>query len=105
VEFSISEHRQGDSIVIAPSGEIDMSTSGQLNNSITAALRAESNAGVIVELSNARFLDTTGIQTLLKGRHVADECGKKYEVARADGFTRNVLEVAGLWQYLNGQQI
>ena len=62
MEFSISEHRQGDSIVIAPSGEIDMSTSGQLNNSITAALRAESLAarnGADDQGEDQRFDDTS----------------------------------------------
>jgi anti-sigma B factor antagonist len=83
--------------VVVVRGEHDLATAGELRGSIeTAAGRA---TGVVVDLSQATFIDSAVLQVLLSGRDRADEAGIGYVIALGDGTghaVRRLLELTGL---------
>ena len=63
--LEIKAHREGDSITIALSGEMDLSTAGKLDAAIRNA--EDTVIGqIVLDLSELSFLDSTGLSILLK---------------------------------------
>ena len=63
--LEIQTHREGDSITIALSGEMDLSTNHRLDLAIRRA--EEADVGLIVlDLSELSFLDSTSLSALLE---------------------------------------
>ena len=61
----IQTHREGDSITVALSGEMDLSTGHRLDLAIRRA--EETNVGrIVLDLSELSFLDSTSLSVLLK---------------------------------------
>jgi anti-anti-sigma factor len=85
-------------------GEADLATVEPLRAAITRAVQTEQVAGVLIDLHAVSFLDATTIGVLVEGRRLADEAGIGYRVVNPGGIVRYVLEVAGVLQYLGGDQ-
>jgi len=83
-------------------GEIDLTTVDQLGEAIANEINRNDVAAVLIDLDQVTFLDSTGIATLVKGRHTADRQGKRIAVTNAHGLVRRVLDVTGTWNYLTG---
>jgi anti-sigma B factor antagonist len=99
--LTLSVNRAADSVTIAASGEIDLITATGLEHEIAAQVVSDVDT-VVVDLSGITFVDSAGINTLLKGRRSADEHGKAYRVGGAQGLVREVLEMSGVWHHLSG---
>src|SRR5215207_7097952 len=77
-EFRIEVSGADRGSVVAPRGELDMATEGELR----AVLEREAALGAVtLDLSGLRFLDTSGLRLILETA----------EAARRDGFTFTVL--------------
>jgi anti-sigma B factor antagonist len=61
----IESKPEGDSVTVAVSGEIDLSTADQLDAAIREAKKTETDR-VIVDLSGLSFVDSTGLGVLLE---------------------------------------
>jgi anti-anti-sigma factor len=83
-------------------GEVDLTTVGVLQEEIVAGLDADDVPGVVVDLAEVTFLDSSGISVLLKGRRLAEERAKGYRVDAAHGMVRQVLDISGAWNHLAG---
>ena len=94
--FAISTARSADgSVRVRVRGELDLSTSPQLDE----ALRREIDAGnrVVVDLSEVAFIDSTGLNTLVAALRACDEKGGVLMVSPAlPSQVRRVLEITGL---------
>jgi anti-anti-sigma factor len=63
---------------------------------------ATGDAGItVVELSGVTFIDSAGINALLKGRRAADERGRVFRVTGATGIVRELLDMTGVWAHLS----
>jgi anti-sigma B factor antagonist len=102
VELSVSSQRHGSVLTVAVAGDIDISASGVVETAISDAVTTEGVTAVTVDLAGVHFLDSSGVTLLLKGRRLADERAVRYRVTGADGFTRQVLEMTGVWEHLTG---
>jgi anti-sigma B factor antagonist len=100
VALSLSSHRDGDTVTVAVHGDIDLSTAGQLEQEIFRHA-ADDAPAIIVDLSGVAFLDSAGINALLKGRRAADEHGRTFRVTRAQGRVRELLDMTGVWVHLS----
>jgi anti-sigma B factor antagonist len=99
--LSVTNQRVADLASIVVSGEVDVLYVEKLASELAAA--AESNAErVEVDLSGVTFIDSTGINALVKGRRLAMASSKQYRVTGSDGFVRDVLQLAGVWNHLTG---
>ena len=88
--------------VVEPHGEIDLATVGQLRARIDAVL----DSGVqflIVDLVDVRFIDSTGLGTLLAAHRRLDSTGGKLVITCADELICRILTTAGVRDILNVQ--
>ncbi|MGE5281182.1 MAG: STAS domain-containing protein [Chloroflexota bacterium] len=92
--FKVHGEQDAGVFVIAVEGELDMNTAAQLERELQAPL-AGPDAGLVIDLSECEFIDSTGIALIVKAWQQLDGgfalCGIGDQVAR-------VLEITGLEQ-------
>ncbi len=102
MEISASISRDGGVATVVVSGEVDTATGPTVDKAIQEALTTDGVDTVRVDLSAVRFLDSSGISLLLKGRRVADDRAVSYQVTDAHGTVLRVLQLSGVWDHLRG---
>jgi len=76
-------------------GEVDMSTVPELTATLEAAIRE--NAGAfIVDLSDVAFVDSSGVNVLLRARALLGREDRALAVVCPPGPARRVFDVAGI---------
>ncbi|MEU4675510.1 STAS domain-containing protein [Micromonospora sp. NPDC023737] len=100
VPLSNPHHPDAGGVRVTARGEIDLSTADDLQHEIEAAIASTASA-VTVDLAEVTFLDSAGINALLKGRRLADEHHKPYHVTNAQGMVRQLLRLTGVWDHLS----
>jgi anti-sigma B factor antagonist len=90
---------------VVVSGEIDVASSPTVGEALSQAVLADGADAVLVDLSAVRFLDSSGISVLLKGRRLAGERAVSYRVTGANDMVRRILELTGVWEHLCGDPI
>ena len=98
--FKVTSERRDGAVVVAASGEIDMSTSPELRE----ALRDPDwqAASVVLDLRGVTFMDSSGLGVIVGQNRRAREEGFRFSVAveGADGVLR-ILELSGLLDVLH----
>ena len=92
----MSSRSQGDYVIIALAGEIDLYTAPRLQSELTAALSGQSPARIVVDMSGVDFCDSTGMNVLLAAHRLASERGGDLILAGPRPSVRKILEVTGL---------
>ena len=92
----MSRRSQGDHVVLALAGEIDLYTAPKLQSELTAALAASKSAHIVVDMSAVDFCDSTGMNVLLAANRLATERGGDLSLAAPRAPVRKILEVTGL---------
>ena len=95
LSIAIEPGRDG-SVVMALSGELDLSTAGQLD-SVLAELLATNPARIVFDLAGLRFMDSSGIGVLVKAAGRVPVVS----VTRPTDAVRRVLAATGLLAILN----
>jgi anti-sigma B factor antagonist len=98
--MSLSSQLDGDTVTVAVHGEIDLSTAEQLEQEMENQAAGEVRA-TVVDLSGVTFIDSAGINALLKGRRAADEKGRAFRVTGPQGLVRELLDMTGVWDHLS----
>ena len=88
--------RQGDTSVIALSGEVDMTAEDELAEVLLAELRRAAVTPVPVDLDEVDFLDSSAINVLVQVHNEAREAGRHLYLVRAHRTPLKVLEMTGL---------
>jgi anti-sigma B factor antagonist len=96
VELRVTRRSQGDHIVLALAGEIDLYTAPRLQTELTAAVAAAKSAQIVVDMSAVEFCDSTGMNVLLAAHRLASEKGGDLTLAAPRPPVRKILEVTGL---------
>jgi anti-anti-sigma factor len=98
-ELSIDVQLEGPSRVrIVVAGEVDMETAPELSN----CLLDHSNADVIVDLSRVGFLDSSGVNVLVKAYLRLEDAGHTLRTIGEQDHVLKVLEVLGVDAPLHG---
>jgi anti-anti-sigma factor len=93
--FSLRSSIEGSALVLTVAGDVDLATAPELNQAIE--LVPSTVALVVVELTAVTFLDSSGINALLRGqRELARRETRFHVVAPAGGPVRRVLELMQL---------
>jgi anti-anti-sigma factor len=77
-------------------GEVDMATVGTLVDTIATVLEQECPRHVDVNLAEVTFMDSSGINSLVKCRTAAVEAGCGFSVSRPQPIVHRLLAVTGL---------
>jgi anti-sigma B factor antagonist len=90
--FTMSERHEGETVVVALEGELDLGSVGQVQHRLDA-LRAERRP-TLLDLDGLSFLDSTGIRLLLTVREASERDGWSFQVTRGSDSVRRVLRAA-----------
>lgn len=95
-----TDRRDGGILYLIVTGEVDLATADVLQQEIAAGLDADDVPGIVVDLTEVTFLDSSGIRVLLKGRRSAEERAKSYLVDAPRGVARRILDLSGVREHL-----
>lgn len=95
--FSLTAHRAGADLVLAFSGELDLSAYQQLYPDVLVALSGHSG-GLVVDLGAVTFLDASGIKLLLLVHRQAARTGVRPQLVRGSPRVTRVMRLVRLEQ-------
>jgi anti-anti-sigma factor len=81
--------------VISAAGEIDIMNAGFLRDTLVSAFD-EGASAVVVDLTEATFLDSAGVTALVRASRRAREAGADLRVAVTEAAVLRVLDLVGL---------
>ncbi|MFK7955863.1 MAG: STAS domain-containing protein [Lysobacterales bacterium] len=90
------EREQGEYLIVAVSGEVDLSWSSELRSAILDALGKRS--AVLVDLDQVSYIDSSGIAALVEGYQTAKTKQAKFGLVSISESVKAVLELARLDQ-------
>jgi anti-sigma B factor antagonist len=93
-EVSVADSPEG--VTVTASGEVDMLTAARLRLALGEAVTAAGVRPVIVDLNGVGFLDSSGVQALVDGYHMAMVAGGTLTVRGVRGTPARVLRLVGL---------
>jgi anti-sigma B factor antagonist len=97
-ELTIRTSREGATAIVAASGEIDLSTVGELRAAVTSA--AEGVERLQLDLTAVDFIDSAGLGGLLELRATLRSRSVAFEIVAGDGPVRQAMEITGLSELL-----
>jgi anti-sigma B factor antagonist len=80
---------------VAVRGEVDIATAPALEQALETAIR-ESAGALVVDLSGVEFLDSSGLQVLLRARALLGREDRALAVVCPRGPVRRVFELSGV---------
>jgi anti-anti-sigma factor len=81
--------------VLEVEGEIDLATAAVLDERIRAAIEAGTDETVIVDLDRVSFMDSSGLQVLL--RHIfSQQNGRRIRITKGSPQVYRLFEVSGM---------
>jgi anti-anti-sigma factor len=95
--WKLTTERLGAETVLRPFGALDLETAAELRTVGTAAIRAGGNhAGLVVDLAEVSFMDSTGLGVLVTLWHEAQANGGRFRVSRPSPPAARVLGISGV---------
>ncbi len=91
-EFTVDVRREGDLVVVAPKGEIDLSTVEQLR----AAIEKHEQDRLLLDLRDVDFLDSSGLTLILELHRRAEETGVGFALGRGPEPVQRIFAMTGL---------
>jgi anti-sigma B factor antagonist len=91
-DFDVETIDEGDPVVIAVHGQADLHTAPELRNAITAALDGGAT-GLVVDLSEATFIDSMTLGVLLGAVKRLRPSGGKVGIVCTDPHIRRIFEI------------
>jgi anti-sigma B factor antagonist len=92
------EPRTG-AICLLVKGEVDLANASELQAHLNAVVRAEEN--LIVDMSNLRYLDSSGIKVLLEAHQQFTAIKRRMVLAAAVVTVQKVLNITGIDQLIS----
>jgi anti-sigma B factor antagonist len=89
--FSVEVQRLPGAVVVAPRGEIDIATVGQLREACAA-----SDGALVLDLRRVEFIDSSGLNFVLEEQRRADVDGLRLALVRGPQHVQRVFDVVGL---------
>jgi anti-sigma B factor antagonist len=99
VELEVGRYERPEATVVTVSGELDILTAPKFSASIDAVVRRRAR-DVVVDLSEARFVDSAGLQVLLSAQRRVTRRTRWLALICPAGPVRRVIELARLTETL-----
>jgi anti-sigma B factor antagonist len=81
--------------VIALSGELDLASSGALEDEL-ARVATSGVTQIVVDLRDLEFMDSTGLSTLVKAHQRAEVAGQQFGLVRGPQQVQRLLSLTGV---------
>ena len=94
----VAREERDDSVVLSPTGDVDMSRSPALREAITRA-RSDSPARLIVNLADVAYMDSSGLATLVEAMKLVRGTDTQLVLCAMNDRVRAIFEIARLDQY------
>lgn len=91
--FNVEVQRDGSTIIIAPTGELDLATVGPLRD---AFLQADGCREMVIDLRGLSFMDSAGLSLVLEEHHRAEAAGIDFRVVRGSPEVHRLFELTDL---------
>jgi len=95
-EFSATTKRDGDRIDVIVAGDVDSSTSQQLETLLSELADPTITVHVVVDLAGVGFIDSAGLRALIVAQRVIEAAGSRLTVGMASAPVTRLLEMTGL---------
>lgn len=95
MDLELATRSEGDVVVVAASGEVDVFTAPSLDAELVAQLDAGA-ARLVIDLSSVVFLDSTGLGVLVKNLKRAREAGGWIHLVVTSDRIRKIFDITGL---------
>jgi anti-sigma B factor antagonist len=92
--FSVSTQTHGEAVVLVVTGEVDMGTAPELEESIKGALGRGPKV-LVVDLSGVTFLASAGMSVLIGGNQQAGD-GTSFRLVATGNATLRPMELTGI---------
>ncbi len=83
---------------VSVSGELDQSTAPELRTALADVVGDGRGGGVLVDLSDCGFIDSTGLSLLVEAKRQLDDDQRRFGVCCPDADVRRLLELTGIDQ-------
>lgn len=97
--FRVDVHRESSAVVLAVSGELDLSSSPALEEEVGKAIGSDASI-VIVDLRELEFIDSTGLGVLVKANQRAVDEDRAFALVRGGPQVERLLTLTGLAERL-----
>ncbi len=94
--MKISTRQSGDATIVDIEGDIDLYNSPEVRKVLLEALRQKRAPRVIVNLLGVRYIDSSGVASLVEGLKAAREVGSRLILFGLSPAAREVLELSRL---------
>jgi anti-anti-sigma factor len=94
--MKIQVDRNSDRAVVHVSGEVDMSNSRKLRETILDLIQKRNQKRLIINLASVPSMDSSGIATLMEGLHEAKKINGEIILVGVHESLRGVLSLTGL---------
>jgi anti-sigma B factor antagonist len=95
-DFSVDVRRDGARTVVAPHGEIDISTV----DAVREAMRAVEDGDLVLDLRDVSFLDTSGLAAIVAQQRSATATGRGFALVQGPPNVERIFDIAGLSGWL-----
>ena len=94
--MQISARRQGKTTIFDVSGDIDFANSPEVRQSVLHEIRESRASRVVVNLSQARYIDSSGVASLVEGLKASRDLGSRFILFGLSTSAREVLQLSRL---------
>src|SRR4029077_15095742 len=92
----ISARREDKTTIFDLSGDIDFANSPKVRDSVLREIRESRTARVVVNLSQVRYMDSSGVASLVEGLKASRDLGSRFILVGLTTSTREVLQLSRL---------
>jgi anti-sigma B factor antagonist/stage II sporulation protein AA (anti-sigma F factor antagonist) len=93
--LGVQLEQEGERVVVRAWGELDIASASAFEESLRTAIRG-SSFGVIVDLGDVTFIDSTGLRVLISAAMMSHASRRELIVLRASAQVRYVIETSGV---------
>jgi anti-sigma B factor antagonist len=98
--FSVTVTTEGERAIVVLRGELDMSGVDRAREAIEQAESLPASL-LVLDLSELEFIDSTGLEVVLRAARRAHEGGRRLVVQRPSRYVRRLLEMTAIDQSLD----
>jgi anti-sigma B factor antagonist len=99
-QLRIATRRGPDRVILELQGELDIVSSGLLDEALASA-QADGSGAVVLDLRGVSFLDSAGLRAVFKARDATRERGEQFAVTRGSEQVQRLLSVTRLDEHLH----